>query len=295
LGSYHVVRTPGSSNGTLAQQLAYWVAYQDAQTPWWRTWPNWIMQVDAEVWPYDNVSPATVLQFAAQLAGSGLPGWKVTYASRGQYGDSLRGLATPLWNADYRGGPGYPGDGWVSYDNTPAGWAPYSGQTPVILQYTSTPYDLNAYRGSLDELLALTAGTAAAKPSEELMGVIAVDGNGQYYHCIGGISYPVAAANVPNIRYLASQGVYELAVGPGNNPEWTDGGQTRLGWSEAIFGPVYKPLIDPAGIAAALTPEQLAAIGTATADRLAELVPAAPTAPEIATAVNDETARRLQS
>jgi hypothetical protein len=41
----------------------------------------------------------------------------------------------------------------------PAGWAPYSGQVPVLLQWTSGP-DLNAYRGSLDELLALTSGGA---------------------------------------------------------------------------------------------------------------------------------------
>ena len=38
LGSYHVLRTPGSGGaGSLAQQLAYWVARQDALTPWWRS------------------------------------------------------------------------------------------------------------------------------------------------------------------------------------------------------------------------------------------------------------------
>jgi hypothetical protein len=131
----------------------------DSQTPWWRDYP-WILQIDAERWSYDDVQPSTVLAFADRVATSGLPGWKVTYASRGQYGDSLMGIATPLWNADYRGGTTYPGDGWTVANGSPAGWAPYSGQVPVLLQWTSGP-DLNAYRGSLDELLTLTGGTVA--------------------------------------------------------------------------------------------------------------------------------------
>jgi hypothetical protein len=154
LGSYHVVRTPNASNGSLAEQLKFWVSRMDSQTPWWRTHPHWVLQIDAEKWPYDAVSASTVLQFAALLVDSGLPGWPVTYASRGQYGDTLRGIRTPLWNANYSGSKGgtYPGDGW-----TP-GWAPYSGQTPVLLQYTSTPHDANAFRGSLDGLKALITG-----------------------------------------------------------------------------------------------------------------------------------------
>jgi hypothetical protein len=157
LGAYHVLRT-----GNLAQQLNFWLGYLDAHTPWWRTHPNFLLQVDAERWPYDDVSASTVLSFGRLLAGA--PGYHVTYASRGQYGDSLRGLPTALWNADYRGSSGgsYPGDGWVSSGGQPAGWAAYSGQVPVFLQYTDSPYDKDAYRGSLDQLLAQTAQNGAA-------------------------------------------------------------------------------------------------------------------------------------
>jgi hypothetical protein len=163
LGAYHVVRTPGSGGaGSLASQLRFWVAQMDARTPWWRSVP-FILQIDAEKWPYDNVAAGTVLGFAALLVGSGLPGYKVTYASRGQYGDSLRGIATDLWNADYRASSGgsYPGDGWTVQHGSPAGWAPFSGKTPVFLQYTSTPHDKDAFRGDLNQLLALVKGSTA--------------------------------------------------------------------------------------------------------------------------------------
>lgn len=145
LGSYHVLHT-----GNLAAQLDHWLSTLDALTPWWRGFPHWVMQVDAERWPADNVSPDTVKAFARLLVDSGCPGWKVTYASRGQYGSALAGLATPLWNAAYHSST-YPGDG--------AGdWAPYSGKAPVLWQYTSTPFDKSAFRGSLDELLTLIGG-----------------------------------------------------------------------------------------------------------------------------------------
>jgi hypothetical protein len=162
LGSYHMVRTPGNhGNGSLQAQLNYWVARMDNQTPWWRAHPNFILQVDAEVWPYDAVSASTVLAFARLLADSGLPGWKVLYASRGQYGDALRGSPLPLWNANYTGGPNYPGDSAIE-------WNAYSGQKPTLLQYTDTPYDKDAFRGTLDELLALTGGTDMAWTDDQI-------------------------------------------------------------------------------------------------------------------------------
>lgn len=148
LGSYHVLHTTDP-----AGQLDCWIRQQDKLTPWWRDWPHWVMQIDAERWPTDNVPASVVLQFARMLVDAGVPGWKVTYASRGQYGDALRGIATPLWNAAYHGSS-YPGDGAVD-------WAPYSGRTPTLWQYTDTPFDKSAFRGSLQDLLTLIGGTGA--------------------------------------------------------------------------------------------------------------------------------------
>jgi hypothetical protein len=242
LGSYHVVRTPGNGgNGTLAQQLAYWVAWMDSQTPWWRTWPNWILQIDAEHWSYDTVSASTVKQFAALVKGAGLPGWVVTYASKGQYGDTLAGLVTPLWNANYGANTGtYPGD-------TAAAWAAYSGQVPALLQYASAGYDHDAYRGSLDELKALTAGgTTRAPASEDDMGMIAQDSkSGQHYLCIGYVSYPIADSLLGDLQYLAGQGLFPIATMPpkGNPAEWTADGQIRRDWSPGLFGPVWSPAV----------------------------------------------------
>lgn len=178
LGSYHVVRTGPS----LPAQLAYWVNYLDAHTPWWRSFPYWIMQIDAEKWPYDTVSALTVKNFAALVQQSGLPGFKITYASRGQYGDSLNGIATPLWNANYSGGPNYPGDAW----NT--GWQSYSGRVPTILQYTSTPYDKNAFRGTLDQLKALIApGTELNMNEQTIAQAVASKLNGDLRDASTGI------------------------------------------------------------------------------------------------------------
>lgn len=198
IGSYHVLRT-----GNLSAQLAHWVGTLDSLVPWWRTFPHWIMQVDAEKWPYDPVTLAsgrtytgplhlastplhhdpleharlyrellarrvsTTMAFAAGLVGSGLPGWKITYASRGQYGDSLTGIATPLWNAAYHGSA-YPGDG-------AADWRTYSAQAPTLWQYTSTPYDKNAFRGTQDQLMALIQGARQVEQTDRVQGNLAID------------------------------------------------------------------------------------------------------------------------
>lgn len=41
------------------------------------------------------------------------------------------------------------------YGDSAPGWKSYGGITPKILQYTSTPHDMNAFRGTQQQLLAL--------------------------------------------------------------------------------------------------------------------------------------------
>lgn len=178
LGSYHVLHTADP-----AGQLQFWIEQQDKLTPWWRDWPHWIMQIDAEKWPDDPVTLAdgrtytgpltasafagslladdaiaearqarqsTTVSFATMLKAAKLPGLQICYASRGQFGDNLSGIPLDLWNAAYRSSS-YPGD-------NSSDWRPYSGRTPVFWQYTSTPYDKNAFRGTVAELLAYVSG-----------------------------------------------------------------------------------------------------------------------------------------
>jgi GH25 family lysozyme M1 (1,4-beta-N-acetylmuramidase) len=158
LGAYHVVRSGPSADA----QVAYMLAYLDQATPWWRQHPHFFLQVDLERWPYDQVSAAAGVAFATALRRA-TGHYVVIYASRGQYGNTIP-PGFDLWNANYPSGRAahypdlYPGDNGV-------GWAAYSGRAPVLWQYTSSGTvgsqpgcDVNAYRGSLDQLLALTAG-----------------------------------------------------------------------------------------------------------------------------------------
>ncbi|HTI26197.1 MAG TPA: GH25 family lysozyme [Kutzneria sp.] len=162
LGAYHVVR----SGPSVAAQVAYFLAYLDAQVPWWRGYPGFFLQPDLERWSYDNVAASTGVAFCGALKAA-QPKRVIAYASKGQYGDQLAGLAglgVPLWNANYganRAGhyrQAYPGD-------SGAGWAAYSGQTPVLWQYGSQltigsqpGCDANAFRGTLDDLRTLIMG-----------------------------------------------------------------------------------------------------------------------------------------
>lgn len=161
LGAYHVVR----SAGALSSQVKSFTGYLDEATPWWRSHPNFFLQADVERWPYDNVAPQTGTAFADQLAAA-TGRTVVIYASKGQYDNELAGNR-PLWNANYTGASGhyreiYPGDNGV-------GWQSYSNRTPVFWQYSDNATignqpscDANAFRGTLDQLLALTGQPAAS-------------------------------------------------------------------------------------------------------------------------------------
>lgn len=140
----------------------------DAVCPGWRDMP-FILQADCEEWNGDGAtkpSRAYIRAFCDRLV-SKMPKLKpMVYASAGQYGSSLSGLGYPLWNARYP----YSTSGSVSAEYSKAGgdngkgWAAYSGQVPAIWQYSSTATiggqttsDANAFRGTLDDLISLTA------------------------------------------------------------------------------------------------------------------------------------------
>lgn len=205
LGAYHVLRTPGSGgNGSLAAQLDFWLTTIDRVTPWWRDQP-FIMQVDAEKWPYDAVTlpepltheqaramlePAhfadlvaarasTTVEFCTLLAEQVPHAYPICYASRGQYGDSLTGIPIDLWNAAYHTAA-YPGD-------TAADWASYSGRVPVFWQFTSTPYDRNAYRGTLADLQARIAAGGTPVAPTTITKIFQVEGHTWVYASLNGI------------------------------------------------------------------------------------------------------------
>lgn len=147
-------------NGDPVAEAKRCIAVADQHEPWWRTFPGWFWQTDAETSTTGLPSPAYVKTFSdtlAQLSGRRV----IVYASKGMYGNRLAGVGHPLWNANYPSSRHadfkalYPGASF-------SGWNKYSGQTPVICQYTSsatiaglTTCDANAFRGSVQELLAL--------------------------------------------------------------------------------------------------------------------------------------------
>lgn len=159
MGAYWVLY-PGSPNGRAND----FVDRLDQTCPGWRDGP-FILQVDCEEW---NSNPATVppksdiTSFCNRLRVLAPKLTPIVYAPEWVYGDKLTGLGYPLWASRYVSGSGaasklYPGD-------SSSRWDPYSGQTPAVLQFTSsatiagqTTCDANAYRGTLAELTALAA------------------------------------------------------------------------------------------------------------------------------------------
>lgn len=261
IGGYLIPR----SNATPAAQVARWLQLAETGEPWWRSFPGWFWQVDLERWSYDNVAASQGIT-CAQLLRAATGRCVVLYASRGQYGDSLTGWDGPLWNADYRAGPGYPGDGWVAADKgAAAGWAPYSGKAPAILQYTSSATiaglstcDKNAYRGSLDDFRTMIGGKTA-------MGIL--DSDAVAHDLVFGVKDMLDGTNptergdkAPNMLHGRLAAILSQAQSNGST------GSSILSKLDGLGAPAS---VDPAAFAAALTSAQLAEIGTAMGAELA--------------------------
>lgn len=160
LGAYWVL-LPGHPE----RRADEFLARLDAACPGWRDRP-FILQVDCEKWRGDQGTVPNrfdIKDFCDRLAARMPKLRPIVYAPKWVYGDGLTGLGYPLWASSYVSGPissfkgMYPGD-------SSSRWGAYSGQTPAILQYTSsatiggqTTCDANAYRGTLAELTALVA------------------------------------------------------------------------------------------------------------------------------------------
>lgn len=159
LGAYWV-QYPGNPAG----RADTFLARLDSQCPGWRDAP-FMLQVDCEIWGGDtSTAPgkSDIKAFCDRLRSKVPTLTPIVYAPKWAYGDSLSGLGYPLWASSYVGGSGaasvlYPGDG-------SSRWGAYSGQTPAILQFSSsatiagqTTCDANAFRGTLDQLMALVA------------------------------------------------------------------------------------------------------------------------------------------
>jgi hypothetical protein len=175
MGAYLVVRTPGNNgHGSIQAQVNYFLAYLNAQTPWWRTLSEFFIQVDTEHWGYDDVAPQYGV-LACDLLRGQAGKLVVHYVPRWAYGDTVGG-DHPLWASSYGSNPAvhyrqaYPGDG-------SSRWAPYSGRDPTILQYGSKltvgsqpSCDGNAFRGSVDQFRALVLGGKMTTLDDSVVG-----------------------------------------------------------------------------------------------------------------------------
>ncbi|WP_412539201.1 hypothetical protein R8Z50_25575 [Longispora sp. K20-0274] len=176
LGDYFVCCP--TQYASVGEQVGYWISLLDQGFPAWRDHPM-IHQLDAESWEAEDQGyPASwqdcrdlLTEFSARVP----TGYKIWYAPRRLY-DDAPDIGFDIWTPDYHtNGRGYrelyPGDddfAWGAYSG--------SGRAPRIFQYASDALmgddpqcDANKFRGSLDDLLALTGRrpTPTTRPRDE--------------------------------------------------------------------------------------------------------------------------------
>jgi hypothetical protein len=82
-------------------------------------------------------------------------------------------LGSPNLSAIASRGAGLISSQFTTYSDTGPGWNPYGGLTPIIWQYTSTPIDTDAFKGTQDQLADVFAGGAMTNPSAQQIDDIA--------------------------------------------------------------------------------------------------------------------------
>jgi hypothetical protein len=170
LGAYWVLRPDRGRSA--ANEAKDFIATLNDGCPGWRNAP-FILQVDCEKWnddPDTVPTKAYIQQFCNQLRTSTPKLMPIVYAPKWVYGDKLSGLGYPTWASSYVTGSGYASDLYPG--DSSSKWAPYGGQVPAILQFSSsatiagqTTCDANAYRGTIVDLIKLLAPGWAPAPT----------------------------------------------------------------------------------------------------------------------------------
>jgi hypothetical protein len=157
----------------------------------------------------------------------------------------LAGLGLALISSDY-----------TTYSDTGPGWNPYGGVTPSIWQFTNTAsfggasnVDMNAYRGTIDELRALFGGRSEG----DRMFTIVPGANNTLWLCDGMFARQIDQNQLADLRYIASLGAIQL---------W-NGGQLWSGGIVPAFGVNVATLVEPSEPGAPVT-LNITLTGTAT-------------------------------
>ena len=253
------------------------ISLADQVAPYWRGFDGWVWQIDAERDSNGLPTKGEIDTFGSYLQDQ-TNKFVVAYASAGMYGDTLSGLPFALWNAHYGSNPVggfktiYPGD-------HSAGWDAYSGQTPKLLQYGSnatiaglTTCDADAFRGTIDDLLALVTGQSGSGDVPPSGGDVALDDADKAWmtktinDAVATVARQVWGWD-PNVAGQAGLGT----------PAWRSDAATNSTASYAWGVRYLLDMVHQLGLAVGVDMSDLPAVAAAAAPNLTSMVDAIPT------------------
>ncbi len=127
-------------------------------------------------WAYSRVGTVPLMIDAEDVSGNhgyngaltvgDITGFTTEYR---KFGGIVHLVYLPHWYwADHMGSPNLTpladtglslvSSNYTTYSDTGPGWNPYGGMTPVQWQFTSTPHDTNAFKGTADEWWSIASG-----------------------------------------------------------------------------------------------------------------------------------------